>query len=144
MWAVIIFFVALAVLFCLCVCVSNAEEVEAHMLYDKYWKLLITEAGGEGKPGMYAVACVVRNRLQRGMSDGLVSALRPDFNDFIARQESSTIRDAKDVCHQVFVRAAVDITKGATHFENVKRYGYPKWAKHMKTTTVIGNHTFFK
>ena len=39
--------------------------------------------------------------------------------------------------------ATNDITHGATHWENVKAFSIPYWAKDMRVTLVLGDHTFF-
>lgn len=39
--------------------------------------------------------------------------------------------------------AKSNLTKGATHWENVKAFGKPKWASKMKKTVTIKDHVFF-
>jgi spore germination cell wall hydrolase CwlJ-like protein len=108
------------------------------------WKGLIGEAVGEGYIGMYAVACVYKNRLARGMSLGCVALRRPDIDRFVERQGVKYERRAKAIIKEVFEKSANDITGGATHYEYIEKYGIPRWAKNMKITTKIGNHTFYK
>lgn len=124
--------------------VSWAEAREAEMYVNKYYKLIIAEAADQGYEGMYAVACVVRNRLSMGMDDGLCSKNRPDLDKFVKDQGVSITLQAKHICDRVFNRCGYDSTKGATHFENVEKYGMPSWRKDVRMTVKIGDHTFFK
>jgi len=105
---------------------------------------LIGEAVSEGYKGMFAVACVYKNRLEKGMSLGCVAMLREDLDEFVARQGSRYEGMAKNIIWQVFVVGAKDVTDGATHYENIERFGEPYWAKYMTVTKKIGCHTFFK
>ena len=40
--------------------------------------------------------------------------------------------------------ATTNLTKWATNFENVNRFGWPSWAVHMRVVAVIGDHVFLK
>jgi len=111
---------------------------------ENLWKGLVAEACSEGEIGMYAVACCVRNRLNNGMSTGLVALKRKDLDAFVSRQGVKYEKMAKEIVHKVFNENAPDVTKNATHYENVEVYGCPKWAKGMDRTVKIGCHTFFK
>lgn len=108
------------------------------------WKGLIAEDVAGGYRGMYAVACCVRNRLNTGMDHGLVAMKRRDLNRFIKQEGKTYELMAKDILRKVFLENAPDVTRGATHYEAVERYGLPKWAKGMVRTAKIGEHTFFK
>ena len=108
----------------------------------EYWQVIMAEAVGEGYQGMYAVACVIRNR--GGDLDGFCGAKRKDLSTFCTRQGRPAIRQAREIERIVFRGRGPDITGGATHFEAVERYGLPYWAKRMKVTARLGEHTFFK
>jgi hypothetical protein len=108
------------------------------------WKGIIGEATSEGYIGMYAVACVYRNRLEKGMSLGCVALKRRDLDEFVRREGRKAEFIAKSIIEEVFKENGKDITKGATHYENIQKFGIPKWAKKMVTTVFIGSHTFFK
>ena len=114
------------------------------ILPNNLWKGLIAEDVAGGYQGMYAVACCVRNRLNAGLSHGLVAMKRPDLNRFVKREGRQYELMAKDILRKVFLENAPDVTRGATHYEAVERYGLPKWAKGMVRTTKVGEHTFFK
>jgi spore germination cell wall hydrolase CwlJ-like protein len=102
----------------------------------------MAEAAGEGYKGMYAVACVIRNR--GGDLHGFCGAKREDISLFCNRQGREVVREAQQIEHVVFERKGPDITKGATHFEAVEKYGVPYWIKDVQVTVKIGSHTFFK
>ena len=106
------------------------------------WKVIMAEAVSEGRSGMYAVACVIRNR--GGKLNGFMGAKRPDLDHFVQKQGQRYIHMAKEIQEEVFERNGTDITKGATHFENIRSFGMPYWAKGMIVTARIGRHTFFK
>ncbi len=110
---------------------------------DNLWKGLIGEAVGEGYKGMYAVACVYKNRLEKNMLLGCVALKRRDLDVFIQTQGKKYEIMAKEIVYKVFTQTN-DVTKGATHYENIERFGIPRWAKSMVRTTKIGNHTFYK
>jgi hypothetical protein len=78
------------------------------------------------------------------MNTGLVALKRKDLNSFVERQGSRYELMAKDIIRKVFNENSPDVTKGATHYEAVERYGLPKWAKGMVRTTKIGDHTYFR
>lgn len=107
-----------------------------------YWKVIMAEAVGEGYDGMYAIACVIRNR--GGDLSGFAGAKRKDLDGFCQRQGVRYISLAKTIERAVFEDNARDTTGGATHFENVEVFGQPYWAKSMKVTCKIGRHTFYK
>lgn len=111
---------------------------------DNLWKGLIAEDVAGGYQGMYAVACCVRNRLNSGLNTGLVALKRRDLDEFVRREGRQTEYFAKDIVRKVFAEGAPDITRGATHYENIEAYGLPKWARSMVRTIRIGEHTYFR
>lgn len=118
------------------------SSVLAYDLPDNFWRGLVAEAVGDGYSGMYAVATCVRNRLDKGMSTGLCGLDRKDLISFVTRQGKKYELMAKKIIKEVFEEKGVDTTGGAIYFENIKRYGKPKWCKVM--TVKIKNHTFYK
>lgn len=108
------------------------------------WQVIIAEAASEGYQGMYAVACVMRNR--GGDVDGFSGAQRKDLVLFCNRQGGNIVSQARSIEKMVFEKNGADVTKGATLFENIKKYGFPKtWdrTKVVETVTIM-NHVFFK
>ncbi len=115
--------------------IARAEEVP-------YWKVIMAEAVSEGYDGMYAVACVIRNR--GGGLRGFYGAKRKDLDDFCKRQGQRYIVQAQAIERAIFEESSRDTTSGATHYEALERYGVPYWAGKMRETCKIGEHTFFK
>jgi len=117
-------------LICLQGSVIAQKDVSPHAM------IIAGEAGGEGYKGMYAVACVIQNR--GGSTKGFYGLT----NKVALRNYYAN----KKVIDSLVLRMGKlkDSTKGATHFENVEAFGYPKWAKNMIKTCKIGHHTFFK
>lgn len=116
-------------------------------------KTIAGEAIGEGYVGMYAVACVIQNRMiKSSMSKRPI--LRPvevTRVGFYGKDNKVALRGylkaKKALLKLVYTLNRLelkDITGGATHFENVEAYGRPRWSKNMIITCKIGRHTFFK
>ena len=125
--------------------IVRTEEVDASLCYPKdLWKGLIAEATSDGYRGMYAVACCVRNRLNKGMSAGLVGLKRKDLDSFVKKEGVRREKEAKDIVRQVFEENTQDVTGGAIYFECIERYGKPSFIRNTIRTTKIGEHTFFK
>ena len=101
---------------------------------DQAVRAIIGEAANQGKTGMLAVACAIRNR---GTLQG-VFGLNARFVD---RQPAWVWQRAREAWRQ---SAGTDITGGATNWENTAAFGVPYWARSMKRTVRIGDHQFFK
>ncbi len=97
-------------------------------------KAIIGEAAGEGDTGMLAVAAAIRNR---GTLRGVYGVKNP-----IAQNPSATL--LKRAERAWALSRTIDITRGATHWENVRAFGEPYWAKSLTVTTNISNHRFYK
>lgn len=110
---------------------------------DNLYKGILREAADQDKRGMIAVACVVRNRFNKGMNHGLVGLRRKRLEYFVSKQEQAKINDAKEAVHKVFNENHPDITYGADHFESIK-FKEPWWAKTMIKTVRINEHQFYK
>ena len=118
---------------------ARAETPPANL-----WKGIIAEACGEGKIGLYAVACVYRNRLEKGIPLGCIALKRKDLDQFVQRQGLLYEKMAKEIVRSVFGNPWLDITGGATHYENIECFGTPWWIKNMIKTIKIKSHTFYK
>ena len=55
-----------------------------------------------------------------------------------------TAREAAEKIVADLRTGSVDITNGATHFENVEAFGVPTWAKGAPVVAKIGRHTFWR
>ena len=124
--------------------------LDFHLVYgkkisypDNLWKGILGEAASERREGMYAVVCVYRNRLRNGLPLGCVALKRRDLDKFVKKQGEKYEEMAKEIIREVFEKNGPDITNGATHYENVEKFGLPSWAKEMTITAKIGRHTFF-
>lgn len=98
-------------------------------------RAIIGEAAGEGDTGMLAVAGAIRNR---GTLRGVYGLKNPSIQKSINPKIQLRAERAWSMS------ATNDITRGATHWENVKAFGSPYWAKSLTLTTNIGRHTFYK
>jgi spore germination cell wall hydrolase CwlJ-like protein len=97
-------------------------------------RAIIGEAANQGELGMVAVGNVIRNR---GHLRGLYGLRNP----MVDKQPAWVWRQAERAWAQ---SATNDVVHGATHFENVKAFGRPRWAAGMRVTVVIKDHTFYK
>jgi hypothetical protein len=96
-------------------------------------RVLIGEAGNQGEVGMIAVAEVLR---KRGSTKGFYG-LKADHVD---RQPAWVWDLARKAWRK---SASTNYTNGATHFENVKAFGTPYWAKKMDVVFIHRDHTFY-
>jgi len=102
--------------------------------------VIITEAGGEPYEGKVGVAEVMRNR-GWGL-EGFAGIRRSDLHQFLSRQPAWAYDQARQALQEA--RAGSNLTRRATHFENVQTFGPPAWAREMEVTVKIGQLTFFK
>jgi len=135
-------------IFLLCLLSSvNASALDREIVY----KTLIAEAVSEGETGMRAVACVIRNRsainnlrVEDVIAKGFYGSKRKDLDEFVNNQGARYTKLARRIVKEIFIEDYPDVTNGATHFENIKAFGVPYWAKDMKQVAKIGSHTFWK
>ncbi len=125
------------------VLLSNTGNVSAYIVPDNLWKGLLAEASGEGRDGMYRVACVIRNRINLGMNHGLCSLKRNDLNGFVRREGRIKEKEAKEIVQKVFQEKGEDVTNGATHFESID-FREPRWVKKMVYLGQYKKHKFYK
>lgn len=97
-------------------------------------RAILGEARGEGFQGMYAVACAIRNR---GHLAGVYG------KDAVMLHLTEKVRQEARKAW-ISSGSGIDITRGATHWENVEAFGTPVWARNMKKIIKINHHTFFK
>ncbi len=95
---------------------------------------IVGEAGNQGYKGMLAVGAAIRNR-------GTLRGVYGVKNPIVDKQPQWVFNMAAKAWNESRTN---DITRGATHWENVKAFGKPYWAKKMTQTIVIKDHTFFK
>ena len=116
---------------------------------------ILGEARGEKKLGMYAVACVIKQRMDRGKRNGI--SVCTQFRQFSCwNAEDSDVRLRKllnrseehlyaiKLAQATTTKDGLDkkVTNFADHYCTLKTNPY--WAKGKKPVKIIGNHKFFK
>lgn len=109
-------------------------------------KILIGEAVGKGPVGMQAVGEVLRRKKPSAFS----TLRRKDLDLFIARQAAWYKAVKKQDLHELALTAwkkseKSNLTKGATLYENLEAFGFPKsWdPRKVKKVAYVAGHTFF-
>lgn len=98
-------------------------------------KVILGEAADHGLAEMIAVA-----EVNRGSLKGF-SSTQKDLDTFSARQPKKCPQGGPESL--AFI-APYDSTQGATHFDNIRAFGMPRWAKDMVTTAVIADMHYFR
>jgi spore germination cell wall hydrolase CwlJ-like protein len=133
----------------------NPLDVDALFLA----KVIFAEDAVGGPRAWMGVGSVGMNRFKSGkygktlqqVLKGMSSAVRNksvqwqkadklQFNDY----EQRVFNKIKDVSDGIVSGKIPDTVKGATHFENLKRFPMPYWAKEMDAVAKEGQHTYFK
>ncbi len=110
---------------------------------------ILGEARGEGFKGMYAVACVIKERSVLSGRSVAAECLRPRQFDANRNGVQLNLLDAsKEANYALFLadnldRLDRDWIGRATHFVNLS-VAKPKWAEGQTTTRVVKNHSFFR
>lgn len=123
----------------LCICYAVSDPIVA--------KVIAGEAAGEGYEGMYAVACVIQNRVEMtGRTPKEVVMQKKQFASLNNPKLTLLYIPIKPCADYLATRIGTldDVTGGATCFENIKRFGKPCWAKRMIETCRIGRHVFYR
>jgi len=120
---------ALAAIITLCAFQSFASIDDSKAI-----RAIVGEAANQGRVGMLAVAGSIRNR-------GTLKGVYGVKNPIADKQPAYVWQRAREAWA---MSATNDITKGATHWEAVKAFGVPYWAKSLTVTTNIGSHTFYR
>jgi hypothetical protein len=97
-------------------------------------RAIVGEAANQGYEGMLAVASAIRNR---GTLRGVYGLKNPVAD----KQPGWVWARARQAWH---ASTTNDITAGATHWENVKAFGTPAWARAMHKTVLVKDHQFFR
>ena len=120
---------------------SYAKEIPA----DHAVRAIIGEAENQGYAGMLAVACAIRNRNNLHGVFGL-EQIHENNGTYVRitkhgprRIRPSVAADAK----KAWAESATKRIHNATHWENVRAFGMPTWARHMKQVYEVGDHVFF-
>ena len=117
---------------------------------------ILGEARGEGKSGMYAVACVIQQRAKnRNMSASRVCLQHNQFSCWNGSDKNRaklprllSIPQAEYAKHLAvnLHKLQLDYVKNADHYCTTKLWKRrpPSWLKGQKQVATIGNHTFFR
>ena len=97
-------------------------------------RCIVGEAANQGEQGMLALAEALRNR---GTTKGVYGCKAQHIN----KQPSWVFTKARQAWRQSLNS---NLTNGAKHWENVKAFGEPYWAKKMVKTYEYKDHTFYK
>ena len=114
---------------------------------------ILGEARGEGKRGMFAVACVIQRRAVQGKLSPAKVCLEPNqFDTWTGKKErdlwhlwkAKEMMYARELARHLCNKNVqlCDITNGADHFCTTK--SNPYWVKGKKPVAIIGNHKFFR
>ena len=128
----------LAAVWVICVAATEASAEFDPEKMDHYVDVVLTEAASEGPRGQIAVAEVLRNRGWN--TAGFCGLRRKNLRGFLRAEAGQRVRARRAI------RAALagsNFSRGATHYENVLKFGKPKWASRMAVTTRLGRHTFY-
>lgn len=98
------------------------------------YKCLCGEACNQGYDGLTAVGEVLRVRGGTKGLYGCKSNLYDKSPDYVKSQVKKAWERSE----------SSNLTRGSTHFENVKAFGKPYWAKYMQPTVKIKDHQFYK
>ena len=123
---------------------------------------LLGEARGEGKAGMYAVACIVKRRMELKSypNTAMGVCLEPSQFDYwtqrkrvkwddqnranvrrLMKGNTELVRYAKMLAININ-RVDLNYTKNADHYCTLDTHNY--WTKGNKPVAIIGQHKFFK
>lgn len=109
---------------------SGDEDISS----DVARRILVGEAADQGLKGMTCVGEVLR---KRGNIRG--------FHGYNAKHVKRTPASVWQQAAHAWERSAyTNFTNGADHFENVRRFGQPRWAKSFTKTYEYKDHIFYK
>jgi len=112
----------------------SGDSASGEISSDVARRILIGEAADQGLKGMICVGEVLR---KRGNIRG--------FRGYHAKHIKRTPASVWKLAAQAWERSAhTNFTNGADHFENVRRFGQPPWAKRFTKTYEYKDHIFYK
>ena len=129
---------------------------------DTLAQTLLGEARGEGKAGLYAIACIVKRRMELKSypNTAMAVCLEPSQFDYwtqrkrvkwddqnranvrrLMKGNTELVRYAKMLAVNIN-RVDLNYTKNADHYCTLDTHNY--WTKGRKPVAIIGQHKFFK
>jgi spore germination cell wall hydrolase CwlJ-like protein len=106
--------------------------------------VIAAEAGGEGYKGMYAVACVIQNRMEMQHKTACqIVRQKNQFYGATAKNRLKNYNKVKEIADSIAkqIGKLKDNTKGALYFRRPDERLF-KWCKVM--TIRVKNHIFYK
>ena len=114
---------------------------------------ILGEARGEGKIGLFAVACVIQKRsANRKLTPAKVCLEDSQFDTWTGKRERDLwhLWKSKEMAYARKLATYLhkdnvllfDITNGADHFCTITTHNY--WTKGRKPVAIIGKHKFYK
>ena len=113
---------------------------------------ILAEARGEGKRGMYAVACVISKRIKERKKTGAQICLQPWQFSCWNENDPQRLHLRKLLLHEL-APYAITLAKNIKHLDltftaQANHYHTktvnPYWSKGKRPVATIGNHVFFK
>ena len=129
---------------------------------DTIAQTLLGEARGEGKAGLYAIACIVKRRIELESYPNTATkvCLQPSQFDYwtkhsrvkwddqnranvrrLLKTDTDLVRYAKMLAVNIN-RVNLSFIKNADHYCTLDTHNY--WTKGQKPVAIIGQHKFFK
>ena len=129
---------------------------------DTLAQTLLGEARGEGKAGLYAIACIVKRRMELKSypNTAMAVCLEPSQFDYwtqrkrvkwddqnranvrrLMKGNTELVRYAKMLAININ-RVDLNYTKNADHYCTLDTHNY--WTKGNKPVAIVGQHKFFK
>ncbi len=119
---------------------NNLHKLEHNgVTQERVINAIIGEAENQGYEGMVLIAYAIINR-------GTLKGVRGENALRVKQHEYSaiTLQEAQEAWKFAFQNPYDDPTDGATHWENVKRFGTKRWMKNMTITYTYKDHVFFR
>ena len=102
--------------------------------YDVAVRIIVSEGADQGLKGMTCIGEVLRHRAS-------VAGFHSYKSNWIKKEPKSVWEMAEKAWER---SAHTNYTKGADHFENIRRFGVPWWAKYCVKTYEYKDHVFYK
>jgi len=97
-------------------------------------RIIVSEAADQGLKGMVCVGEVLRHR-----------AGTKGFYGYRSNHTDHQPRSVWEMADRAWeISASTNYTKGADHFENIRRFGTPWWVRYCVKTYEYKDHVFFK
>ena len=116
-------------------CLAHSLVFGAELPKDQVIRAMIGEASNQGYDGLYAMACAIKNR---GTLKGVYGAKAKHVDS-----EPSWVWKLAKRAYLASL-SGIDVTNGATHWENIKAFGKPYWVDSMVEVYRYKNHIFYK